>query len=96
MVLLNTEETETRHGNAPQISYGARTTPPKSLKEAGFVFLLHKLVFIVSRLNCCARIRLNVRISLLEKESTTGSTLRGHEQSMEHKDATITFSRRCN
>jgi len=51
MVLLNTEETETRHGNAPQILYGARTTPPKSLKEAGFVFLLHKLVFIVTRVD---------------------------------------------
>jgi len=36
-----------------------------------------------------------MRISLLEKESATGSTLRSHEQSMEHKDATIRFSRRC-
>jgi len=39
--------------------------------------------------------RLNVRISLLEKESATGSTLRSHEQSMERIDATITFNRRC-
>jgi len=68
----------------------------KSLKEAGFVFLLHKLVFIVSYVDWCARIRLNVRISVLEKESATESTLRSHEQSMEHEDATITFSRRCN
>jgi len=37
----------------------------------------------------------NLRISLLEKESVTGSMLRSHEQSIEHKDATITFSRRC-
>jgi len=29
-----------------------------------------------------------VRISLLENNSATGSTLRSHEQSMEHKDAT--------
>jgi len=47
----NTEKTETRHGNAPQILFGPRTTMPKSLKEAGFVFLLHKLVFIVSRVD---------------------------------------------
>jgi len=37
-----------------------------------------------------------MRISLLEKESTTGSILRSHEQSMEHKYATSTFSHRCN
>jgi len=92
----NIEKAETRHGNAPQILFGARTTAPKSLKEAGFVFLLHKFLFIVSRVDWCARIRLNERISLLQKESATGSTLRSHEQSMEHKDATITFSYRCN
>jgi len=96
MAFHNTETTETRHGNAPQILFVARTTTPKSLKEAGFVFLLHKLVFIVSRVDWCARILLNVRILLLEKESATGSTLRSHKQSVEHKDATITFSRRCN
>jgi len=45
----NTEKTETRHGNAPQILFGARTTTPKSFKEA--VFLLNKLVFIVSRVD---------------------------------------------
>ena len=92
----NTEETETRHGNAPRILFGARITTPKLLEEAGFVFLLHKLVFIVSHVDWCARIRLNVRISVLEKESATESTLRIHEQSMEHKDDTITFSHRCN
>ena len=90
-----TEKRETRHGNAPQILCVARTTTPKSLKEAGFVFLLHKHVFTVSRVDWCAR-TLNVCISLLEKESVTGSTLRSHEQSKEHKDATITFSRRYN
>jgi len=40
-----------------------------------------------------------MRISLLEKDNSTGSTLerlRNHEHSMEHMDATITFSRRCN
>jgi len=90
----NTEKRETRHGNAPQILCVARTTTPKSLEEAGFVFLLHRLVFIVSRV--CTRIRLTVLISFWEKESVTGSTLRSHQLSMEHKDASITFSRRCN
>jgi len=80
----------------PQILFVARTTTPKSLKEAGFVFLLHKFVCIVSRVDWCARVRLNERISLLEKESATGSTLRSQEQSVQHKDATITFGRRCN
>ena len=75
----NTEKTETRHRNAPQILFGARTTTPKSLKEAGFVFLLQKLVLIVSSIDWCAQIPLNVRISLLERESATGSTLRSHE-----------------
>jgi len=37
-----------------------------------------------------------VGISLLEMEFATGNTLRGHEQSMEHKDVTITFCRRRN
>ena len=32
----------------------------------------------------------------INKESETGSSLRSHEQTMENKDATITFSRRCN
>ena len=96
MMFLITEKTETRHGNAPQILFGARTTTPKLLKEAGFVFILRQLVLIVSRVDWCARIRLNVRISLLEKESATESTLRSHERSMEHINATITFSRRCN
>jgi len=49
MMFRRTEKTGTRHDIAPQILFGARTTAPKSLKEAGFVFLLHKLVFIVSR-----------------------------------------------
>jgi len=39
---------------------------------------------LVTPLDWCSRIRLNVCISLLEKESTTGSTLRSHHQSMEH------------
>jgi len=47
MMFHKTEKTETHHGNAPQILFGTRTTTPKSLKEAGFVFLFHKLVFIV-------------------------------------------------
>ena len=96
MIFHNTEKTETRHVNVPQILFSARTTTSKSLKEAGFVFLLHKIVFIVSSVDWCARIRLNVLISLLEKESSTGSSLKSHEQSIEYKDAAIMFSRRCN
>ena len=96
MMFHNTEKTETCHGNSPRILFGARSTTLKSLKEAGFVFLLHKLVFIFSHIDWCARRRLHVRISVLEKESASGSTLRSHEQSMEHKDAAITFSRKCN
>jgi len=95
-MFYNTEKTETRHGNVPHILFGDRTTTPKSLKEAGFIFLFHKLVFIVSHVEWCARTRPNVRIFVLEKESASGSTLRSHEQSMEHKDPTITFSCRCN
>ena len=71
----NTEMTETCHGNAPQVLFVARTTMAKSLTEAGFVFLLHKRVLNVSLADWCARIRLNVRISSLEKESATGSKL---------------------
>jgi len=62
----NTKKTETRHGNAPQILFVARTTTPSRWKKLA-VFLFHKLVFIVSRVDWCAWIRLNVRISLLEK-----------------------------
>ena len=42
----NTEKTETSHGNAPQILFGARTTTPKSLKEAGFVFSFTNLCLL--------------------------------------------------
>jgi len=48
MMFHNAEKTETSHGNATRILFASRTTTPKSLKEAGFVFLLHKLLFIVS------------------------------------------------
>jgi len=51
MMFHNTEKTKTRHGNAPQVLFVARTTTPKSLKEAGFIFLLNKLAFIVSRVD---------------------------------------------
>jgi len=67
MMFHNTEKTETHHGNAPQILFGARITTLKSLKEFGFVYLLHKLVFIVSRLDWCARIRVK-KNSLLEEK----------------------------
>jgi len=50
-MFYKTEKRGTRHGNAPQISCFARTTMPKSLKEAGFVFLLHKLMFTISRVD---------------------------------------------
>jgi len=48
MMSHNTEKSETRHGNAPQVLFVARTTMAKWMTEAGFVFLLHKLVFVVS------------------------------------------------
>jgi len=51
MMFHNIEKTETRHGNASQVLFAARTTTPKSLKEAGYVFLLYKLVFIVSHVD---------------------------------------------
>jgi len=51
MMFHNTEKTETCHGNAPQILFSARITTPKSLKEADFVFIFHKLVLIVSRVD---------------------------------------------
>jgi len=51
MMFYNTEKRETRHGNAPQIVCLARITTPKTLKEAGLVFLLHKLVFTISRVD---------------------------------------------
>jgi len=50
MMFHNTEETNSS-GISPQTLFVARTTTTKSLKEAGFVFLLHKLVFIVSRVD---------------------------------------------
>jgi len=46
MMFHNTEKTETSHGNAPQILFGARTTTPKSLKEAGFVFSFTNLCLL--------------------------------------------------
>jgi len=48
MMFHNTEKTDPCHGNAPQILFSARITTPKLLKEAGFAFICHKLVFIVS------------------------------------------------
>jgi len=47
----NTEKAETRHGNAPQMLFVATTSRPKSLIGTGFVFLLHKNVLIVSRVD---------------------------------------------
>jgi len=47
MMFHNTEKTETRHGNAPQILFGARTTTPKSLKEADFVFSFTNLCLLI-------------------------------------------------
>ena len=75
MMFHNTEKTETCHRNVPQVLFVARTIMAKYLTEAGFVFFFHKLVLNVSLADWWAPIRLNVRISLLEKESSTGSTL---------------------
>jgi len=47
MLFHNTEKTKTHDGNAPKVLSVARTITAKYLTEAGFVFLLHKLVLIV-------------------------------------------------
>jgi len=53
MMFHNTEKTETRHGNAPQILFSARTTTPKSLKKEGFVFSFKNCVHCFTcRLMC--------------------------------------------
>jgi len=41
------QKTETRHGNA-QVLFAASTTTAKKLTKTGFIFLLHKVMFIVS------------------------------------------------
>ena len=46
-MIRNTEKTEACHGNVPQVLFVARITTAKYLTEAGFVFLLHKLVLNV-------------------------------------------------
>ena len=61
-------------------------------------FLLRELVFHFYRLMCadttkCARFL--IRKGIFDWENTL-EHLRSHEHSMEYKDATITFSRRCN
>jgi len=87
-------KTETHHGNAPRILFGARTTTTKSLKEAGFVFLLHTFVYC---LKCTLMSAETTKCAhFLIRKGICDWKLRSHEQLMEHKDATITFSRRCN
>jgi len=96
----NTKKTGTSLGNVPQVLFVARTTMTKKLTEAGFVFLLHKLMVNVSLVDRCARIRLNVRIFLIRKgifdSKHALEHLRSHDHSMKHIDATITFTPRCN
>ena len=81
--------TEMAHKSYSSPEPQCRSRWNENVVEAGFVFLLHKLLSIVSLVDWCARIRLNVRISLLEKKSATGSTQRSHKQSMKNKDDTI-------
>ena len=50
-----------------------RTTMARWLTEAAFFFSCANLCF--TSIDWCARIRLNVRVSLSEKESSTGRTL---------------------
>jgi len=71
----NTEKTETCHWNVPQGLFVVWTAMAKWLTEAGFVFLLHELVLNVLLVDWCARIPLNVLISLLKKDFSTGSKL---------------------
>ena len=56
-------------------SYSSPEPQRRSSWQKLALFLLHKLVFIVARVDWCARIWLNVRISLLEKDSSTESKL---------------------
>ena len=49
--------------------------PRSSLTEAGFGFLLRKVMFIVSLADCCAQIRPSEGISLIDRNYTSGSTL---------------------
>jgi len=51
MMFHNIEKTETCHGNVPQVLFVARITMAKWFTEADFVFLLHKLVLNVSRVD---------------------------------------------
>jgi len=70
----STEERETRQGMYHK-SYSSPEPQRRSSWQKLALFLLHKLVFIVARVDWCARIWLNVRISLLEKDSSTESKL---------------------
>jgi len=91
MMFHNTEKTETCHGNAPQILFGARTTTPKWLTEAGFAFVLHKLV-----LKCfaCRLMRAEttkcayflIRKAICDWKHAL-ERLKNNEESMQHKDA---------
>ena len=76
MIFHNTEKTEIRYGNAPKFSSFIRRQDHngKVVDRNWLCFLLHQLVFIVSLVDWCAQIQLNVRIPWLEKESATGST----------------------
>jgi len=92
----NIEKKEACHGNAPQILFIARTTTSKSLKEAGFVFLLHKLVFHLQTdvPNATKFAHFHIRKGIFDWKQAL-ERLRSHEHLVEHIDATITFSRRC-
>ena len=65
------------------------------------LFFFFTRLCLLFHFDWCGQIRPNAHIFLLERDSTTGSTLlsawrlRKHEQLMKHVDATITFSRRC-
>jgi len=100
MTFHNTEKAETCHGNLPQVLFVARTAMAKELTEAGFVFLFLKLG--VNRFTCrlmCVNTtkctHFHLRKGIFDWKQAL-ERLRSHEHSMEHKDATITFSRRCN
>jgi len=69
VTVRDTSTIDIRHGNAPQISFVVRTISAKQLTEAGFVFVLHKVVFVVSIVDYCVW----SRISLSERDSATGS-----------------------
>ena len=79
-------------------SYSSSNHNGEVIDRSCLFFLLRELVFHFYRLMCanttkCARFL--IRKGIFDWKQAR-ERLRSHEHSMKHKDATITFSRRCN